>query len=272
MSWHFLKTKDFGNSPCSPEQEEASWAGSCLDGAPSALLSLIPTASESCLPDSGTDSCPDSQSGTMCRPLTASLGADTLMSSVGDFLAPTFQAPVEERELRESNPACGNTWRELSVKFDLATSSWKTAQCLFDEDLPESSLTLPRWGMMRDGVLSERTTLPLRINATESGFWPTIRASDGERGGRGDLIQAIRGNPNKHYKLWPTPTVCGNYNRKGASKTSGDGLATVAGGSLNPNWTEWLMGWPVGWTDLKPLATDKFQQWLRSHGVCLEGQ
>jgi hypothetical protein len=27
--------------------------------------------------------------------------------------------------------------------------------------------------------------------------------------------------------LWPTPTVCGNYNRKGASATSGDGLATA---------------------------------------------
>jgi len=28
-------------------------------------------------------------------------------------------------------------------------------------------------------------------------------------------------------KLWPTPSVCGNYNQKGASKTSGDGLATA---------------------------------------------
>ena len=59
-------------------------------------------------------------------------------------------------------------------------------------------------------------------------------------------------------KPWPTPTVCGNYNRKGASATSGDGLATVVGGALNPTWVEWLMGWPLGWTDLKPLATDKF--------------
>ena len=90
---------------------------------------------------------------------------------------------------------------------------------------------------------------------------------------------------------WPTPTVCGNYNRKGASATSGNGLATAVlkvatptardwrsgkasqathdknsrplseqiGGSLNPTWVEWLMGWPLGWTDLKPLATDKFQ-------------
>ena len=31
-------------------------------------------------------------------------------------------------------------------------------------------------------------------------------------------------------RLWPTPTVCGNYNRKGASATSGGGLATVAHG------------------------------------------
>jgi hypothetical protein len=37
-----------------------------------------------------------------------------------------------------------------------------------------------------------------------------------------------------------------------------------AGGQLNPSWVEWLMGWPIGWTDLKPLETDKFrnvQQW-----------
>lgn len=27
---------------------------------------------------------------------------------------------------------------------------------------------------------------------------------------------------------WPTPTICGDYNRKGASPTSGDGLATAA--------------------------------------------
>lgn len=37
------------------------------------------------------------------------------------------------------------------------------------------------------------------------------------------------------------------------------------GGQLNPTWVEWLMGWPIGWTDLKPLETDKFRQWLRSH-------
>ena len=37
-------------------------------------------------------------------------------------------------------------------------------------------------------------------------------------------------------------------------------------GQLNPSWVEWLMGWLIGWTDLKPLETAKFRQWLRLHG------
>jgi hypothetical protein len=35
---------------------------------------------------------------------------------------------------------------------------------------------------------------------------------------------------------------------------------------LSPEWVEWLMGWPTGWTDLQPLETDKFRLWLHSHG------
>ena len=41
------------------------------------------------------------------------------------------------------------------------------------------------------------------------------------------------------------------------------------GGQLNPTWTEMLMWWPLEWTALKPLATDKFRQWRQQHsGVC----
>ena len=57
----------------------------------------------------------------------------------------------------------------------------------------------------------------------------------------------------------PTPTVNGNYNRKGISPKAGDGLATwvkknnvqapAAGSKLNPEWVEWLQGWPIGWTE-----------------------
>src|SRR6202012_2154316 len=60
---------------------------------------------------------------------------------------------------------------------------------------------------------------------------------------------------------WPTPSVCGNYNRKGASPTSGDGLATRAGGALNPTWVEWLMGYPEGWTALEDEAIPDFPRY-----------
>ena len=44
-------------------------------------------------------------------------------------------------------------------------------------------------------------------------------------------------------------------------------LNAEVGGSLNPPWVEWLMGWPLGWTDCAHSATAKFRQWLYLHGA-----
>jgi hypothetical protein len=32
-------------------------------------------------------------------------------------------------------------------------------------------------------------------------------------------------------------------------------LESEGSGSLNPTWVEWLMGFPLGWTDLEPSET-----------------
>jgi hypothetical protein len=37
-------------------------------------------------------------------------------------------------------------------------------------------------------------------------------------------------------------------------------------GALNPTWVEWLMGWPLEWTDLKPLEMDKYHCVQQQHG------
>ena len=39
------------------------------------------------------------------------------------------------------------------------------------------------------------------------------------------------------------------------------------GGQLNPPLVEWLMGSPIGWSDLKPLEMDRFQQWYEQFGA-----
>jgi DNA (cytosine-5)-methyltransferase 1 len=80
--------------------------------------------------------------------------------------------------------------------------------------------------------------------------------------------------------MWPTPNASDNRDRGNLSdpaiqrriklgKQVGLTMAVKenkGGGTLNPTWVEWLMGWPLGWTDLKPSETDKYQQWLRQHG------
>ena len=82
---------------------------------------------------------------------------------------------------------------------------------------------------------------------------------------------------NRAVQMWPTPTgekfatPQSRDFRTGSQERYDDPARTKnlndqIGGQLNPDWVEWLMGWPIGWTDLKPLAMDKFRQWLRSHG------
>jgi len=36
--------------------------------------------------------------------------------------------------------------------------------------------------------------------------------------------------------------------------------------ACHPIFAEWMMGWPIGWTDLQELEMAKFQSWLRWHG------
>jgi hypothetical protein len=64
--------------------------------------------------------------------------------------------------------------------------------------------------------------------------------------------------------------------RKSGRDRSNDRLdhAVMAsdGGPLNPAWVEWLMGWPLGWTDLKPLATDKYLHAQPKPGACFPQQ
>ena len=68
----------------------------------------------------------------------------------------------------------------------------------------------------------------------------------------------------------PTPTakLYGN-NRGGAAGRVGKvrpSLESLTGG-VYPALREWIMGWPIGWTALRPLEMDRFQEWLHSHGV-----
>ena len=162
VSWHYLQG-----------QEEESWEGNSLDGAPSALLSLLSTQGVCCLPDNATDCCQPSQSGMMCEPSTASRGEDGLMLYQADFHVRTLAWQGKGLDWLAKEAASGLKCSASFAKFDRDSCSWKTAQCSLFEGLEQSLEIWPRWGSMRDGECWELPTLEPRIYAKEFGLWPT---------------------------------------------------------------------------------------------------
>lgn len=53
-------------------------------------------------------------------------------------------------------------------------------------------------------------------------------------------------NLSEWVEVFPTP-LAAESKKGGKTQTS---LRDVIGGKLNPTWVEWLMGFPIGWTDL----------------------
>jgi hypothetical protein len=113
-----------------------------------------------------------------------------------------------------------------------------------------------------------------------TGMWPTPRAANpGSRpNGKGGKILAeevaIAEGLRERGQTFATPK---SRDWKGQSQRGihapGDALPNMdrgdgkpVGGSLNPTWVEWLMGWPLGWTDCAAPATAKYQEWRQWHG------
>jgi hypothetical protein len=115
--------------------------------------------------------------------------------------------------------------------------------------------------------------------------WRTPHASDGEGG-----VMEMREGTTGHYKLrdhvmpinkkhWPT-IRCSDYKdcgpcgsksqthhlKKGyldatVKETDSDNTVANKGMKLNPDWVEWLMGLPSGYTDLTKDKSDEFIGW-----------
>ena len=243
---------------------------------------------------------------------------------------------------------CKLTWKENITKS--GNSYYRLLPSMRDTEETASSLlptpTAQQYGTSQNGKRKDGTTYkqagkPSLHTMARHNLWPTPTSmnggekvapshKDGSHGwNTGAAVQdSLSDNPTK---LWPTPTVHGNYNKKGISKKSGDGLATAVNrmwptatardwrsgktsektmnrnsrplnevvvseekmwptpmahearlgyqdrsrgkkgtqeslttkvinnlggrksvsGQLNPAWVEWLMGFPIGWTELK---------------------
>jgi hypothetical protein len=126
-----------------------------------------------------------------------------------------------------------------------------------------------------DAIAKAQTRFPNLETVVTMRQWPTPNVPNG---GRSVKHAEQIGNSFYHegkkvqyglesaVRMWPTPVRRDSRSFKGAqhmaSWTGAEGLAeTVAdveqtrNGALNPTWVEWLMGFPLGWTDCGDSAT-----------------
>ncbi len=206
------------------------------------MLNLTTTASELSDSESLTASCPTPPSLVISDHSlvkgTPQHIREWLMSSQEG--SPASHSVKPESDLEPMTPAiCGRPQSNASAWYDRDTHCWRTFQSCFLVDILEPfSVTWPRQGMTQDGLFFPLAPLAHHIHESACSFWPTPRAH-------------------------------GSCNAGGSnSRKTAIAKGTYVSGSINPNLYEWLMGWPIEWTGLKPLAMDKFQQWSEQHGNC----
>ena len=202
-----------------------------------------------------------------------------LMSSAQDSLASHSQSPESKQE-KTTHVICGLKQYDPYALLDPDTASWRTCQVSYlTNTLELFSETFPKQGMMHDGKLYRQPKLEGRISEIGCGLWPTpqnrdFRTGEGHRWENPEERSRNLNDSVAHsegYKVWPTPkrpSGGGQIERTtpgGGIRKLEDAISQEVGyntGQLNPDWVEWLIGWPIGWTSLEPLPEGNFKDWL----------
>ena len=203
-----------------------------------------------------------------------------------DSPAKTYQPQARESDLMAKDPVYTGKCCELLASVCPDTQFLKTSQDSFLETKENGSqsfsMTWPRSGLMRNGTVSRLQTLGRTTTEIGSGLLPTPTCMERGSFGTGkpyitsnntirrrnmDGSSSMMGLTETVKHRWPTPAAhearLGWQNRASGKKGTQESLSTLVmksegregsqewkGGQLNPNWVDWLMGFPIGHTDL----------------------
>ena len=227
-------------------------------------------------------------SGLTSEPSQADSFVAAWLDSLVGSPARTSALQGDKQESRESEADC-------SLRSSDSFASWSPSSgcflrtsrqfSIFQQEQPFSE-NLPKSGSMRNGELFQRPMLVDRTGESGRLCWPTARAQDSEHGQETDYDPTVGG------ACWPTPATRDYRSPNGAShmdRSTGakhmDQLPNFIGHSflpapptsthggkspststrrLNPDFVDWLMGLPPGWTDYAPLETASYLSKVRS--------
>ena len=173
---------------------------------------------------------------------------EQLTLSAADSLASHFPW-LESKKERGMTVTYGRRCFELSSSLRRVGSSVRMYLESCELPLPTLSRT---WSAKV--ITSSCWILKLRLSERRTGekgsrLLPTPCATLGTNGGPNQWDSSGRPGLQMAAMMWPTPRIGGSKSTSPAGSKHGD-LAAVAGGQLNPDWVEWLMGLPAGWTNL----------------------
>ena len=171
-------------------------------------------------------------------------------------LARIFRAREKARAYAAREADFGLNTRVSFARFDPVSYSWKIPHSLFRGDLAKYSQTWPRYGILEHGACFQLRPWVQDISANafgglsggaietkeESATWPTVGTQ---------TMGGCSGSFEKLKKLEEAGNLTPEERRAMSSHlTGGKDTDTANCGLLNPDWVEWLMGWPLGWTDI----------------------
>jgi hypothetical protein len=160
-----------------------------------------------------------------------------LLESVKQLKTPDTSSPTSQTELESANLELfsSKTYKESSAARQPTESQFSSM----------SSESWKEWVIEQRQEYSQRKKSAHLIRESESSSWPTATVFDTTGGSYPtEMVDGVYRSkhsqePNSpwygaklkdavetHEQNGATPNVCGNHNRKGASKTSGDGLST----------------------------------------------
>ena len=179
-------------------------------------------------------------SGIRLSPSTASRGVESFISSLRATPASPGHTPDSAKDTTTSG-SCLMTLPELSARWNPSLYSLKTLpeQLIFDTTVKPSSKA---WATELRRDYSQRLKWAQARNGNGVSFWHTPLAIYGEHPGMEDESHLTGQAISLSLRLDEMKSTPGLKSSRSTRV-------------LNPRFEEMLMGFPIGWSDCKPLVT-----------------
>jgi hypothetical protein len=226
-------------------------------------------------------------SGLTCEPSTLQAGVDAWTSSLRATRANPSVSPASSKA-RKTQGTSGRTSRGSSATAERPECSSKTSPTICDSEATKSSESYGQWATALRAACLLRRKSARPTSASDCSSWPTPDTGcspngHGRRGGKSDNGSQSGQNLDVVAAMWATPrTTDDRHPAPADTKRNTEQLRsqsvrhgprdhlTVGQESkrlLNPLFVEWLMGWPLRWTDAGPTgsgpAETEWSRWWR---------